>query len=252
MMKKTKLIRSCVMALFVLVALLLVYLVVKQTMPDIIPLLRSGDEQALEAYLSRDMSFTGILYMALLQMVQVWSIVISGVIVNVAAGVVYGVWCAFAICLISSSIAHGISFTLYQRLGKYLDKFLPDTGNDKLDLVAKSEHPAYMVVTLCFLPVLPNGIISIAASRSRLKPWEFTLAMFFGSAFSTFVYCWLGSNLVKGNWLGSAALVVLMLSIAFLLWKYRRQVLHLVGQFVEKRIHRNEYKNADLSEGSRI
>ena len=67
MMKKTKLIRSCVMALFVLVALLLVYLVVKQTMPDIIPLLRSGDEQALEAYLSRDMSFTGILYMALLQ-----------------------------------------------------------------------------------------------------------------------------------------------------------------------------------------
>ena len=109
-----------------------------------------------------------------------------------------------------------------------------------------------MVVTLCFLPVLPNGIISIAASRSRLTPWEFTLAMFFGSAFSTFVYCWLGSNLVKGTWLGSAALVVLMLSIAFLLWKYRRQVLHLVGQFVEKRIHRNEYKNADLSEGSRI
>lgn len=163
MMKKTKLIRSCVMALFVLVALLLVYLVVKQTMPDIIPLLRSGDEQALEAYLSRDMSFTGILYMALLQMVQVWSIVISGVIVNVAAGVVYGVWRAFAICLISSSLAHGISFTLYQRLGKYLDKFLPDTGSDKLDLVAKSEHPAYMVVTLCFLPLIPNGFISIGS-----------------------------------------------------------------------------------------
>lgn len=66
--------------------------------------------------------------MALLQMVQVWSIVISGVIVNVAAGVVYGVWRAFAICLVSSSLAHGVSFTLYQRLGKYLDKFLPDNG----------------------------------------------------------------------------------------------------------------------------
>ena len=176
MMKKTKLIRSCVMALFVLVALLLVYLVVKQTMPDIIPLLRNGD----------DMSFTGILYMALLQMVQVWSIVISGVIVNVAAGVVYGVWRAFAICLISSSLAHGISFTLYQRLGKYLDKFLPDNGSDKLDIVAKAEHPAYMVVTLCFLPLIPNGFISIAASRSRLKSWEFTLAMFCGSGSQTY------------------------------------------------------------------
>ena len=82
MMKKTKIIRGGIMALFVLAALLLVYLVVRQTMPDIIPLLRSGDEEALEAYLSRDMSFTGILYMALLQMVQVWSIVISGVIVT--------------------------------------------------------------------------------------------------------------------------------------------------------------------------
>ena len=101
-MKKTKLIRGAIMAVFVLLALLLVYTVVKQTMPDIIPLLQSGDEEALEAYLERDMSFTGILCMALLQMVQVWSIVISGVIVNVAAGVVYGVWRAFAICLISS------------------------------------------------------------------------------------------------------------------------------------------------------
>ena len=171
MMKKTKLIRSCVMALFVLVALLLVYLVVRQTMPDIIPLLRSGDEQALEAYLSRDMSFTGILYMALLQMVQVWSIVISGVIVNVAAGVVYGVWRAFAICLISSSLAHGISFTLYQRLGKYLDKFLPDNGSDKLDIVAKAEHPAYMVVTLCFLPLPAEamGVYARHVLRQRVQ-----------------------------------------------------------------------------------
>ena len=265
MMKKTKLIRGGIMALFVLAALLLVYLVVRQTMPDIIPLLRSGDEEALEAYLSRDMSFTGILYMALLQMVQVWSIVISGVIVNVAAGVVYGVWRAFAICLVSSSLAHGISFTLYQRLGKYLDKLLPDNSSDKLDIVAKSEHPAYMVVTLCFLPLIPNGFIPIAASRSRLKlhteghfsrsrlkPWEFTLAMFFGSAFSTLVYCWLGSNLIHGDWIGSAVLVVLMLSIAFLLWKYQKQVLHLVGQLVEKRKQRNGNKNADLSESSRV
>ena len=198
------------------------------------------------------MSFTGSLYMALLQMVQVGSSGFSGVIVNVAAGVVYGVWRAFAISLVSSSLANGISFTLYQRLGKYLDKILPDTGSYKLDLIAKSEHPAYTVVTLCFLPILPNGIIYIAASRSRLKPWEFTLAMFFGSAFSTLVYCWLGSNLIHGDWIGSAVLVVLMLSIAFLLWKYQKQVLHLVGHLLDKRNQRNGNKNADLSESSRV
>ena len=249
-MKKTKIIRCCMMAVFVLAALLLVYLVVKQTMPDIIPLLRSGDEEALEAYLSRDMSFSGIMCMALLQMVQVWSIVISGVIVNVAAGVVYGVWRAFLICLTASSLAHGISFTVCQRLGHYLDKYLPDTGSDKLDLIAKSEHPAYMVVTLCFLPLIPNGIISIAASRSRLKPWEFTLCMFFGSAFSTFVYCWLGSSILHGDWLGSAALIVFMLSVAYLMWKFQKQILHIVSQFVEKRKIRHGKKGACVSKSA--
>ena len=47
-------------------------------------------------------------------------------------------------------------------------------------------------------------------------------------------------------------LVVLMLSIAFLLWKYQKQVLHLVGQFVEKRKYRNGTKTADLSESRRV
>ena len=70
-MKKEKLLRAGITAVFILLAVLLVYLVVRQTMPDIIPLLQSGDEAALEAYLSRDMSLSGILYMALLQMVQV-------------------------------------------------------------------------------------------------------------------------------------------------------------------------------------
>ena len=49
-----------------------------------------------------------------------------------------------------------------------------------------------------------------------------------------------------------AVLVVLMLSIAFLLWKYQKQVLHLVGQFVEKRKYRNGTKTADLSESRRV
>lgn len=155
-------------------------------------------------------------------------------------------------CLVSSSLAHGISFTLYQRLGKYLDKLLPDNSSDKLDIVAKSEHPGLYGRDALLPAAHPERLYPIAASRSRLKPWEFTLAMFFGSAFSTLVYCWLGSNLIHGDWIGSAVLVVLMLSIAFLLWKYQKQVLHLVGQLVEKRKQRNGNKNADLSESSRV
>ena len=102
------------------------------------------------------------------------------------------------------------------------------------------------------LPVVMASRLGVPVSQTGGIYILFTLAMFFGSAFSTFVYCWLGSNLVHGDWLGSAVLVVLMLSIAFLLWKYQKQVLHLVGQFVEKRKHRNGTKTADLSESRRV
>ena len=127
-------------------------------------------------------------------------------------------------------------------------RILPDTGSYKLDLIAKSDHPAYTVVTLCFLPILPNGIISIAASRSRLKPWEFTLAMFCGSAFSVFVYCWLGSSLVQGDWIASAVLVVFMLAVAFLMWRYQKQILHFTDRLMEKRKKHHGKQHTDISE----
>lgn len=234
-MKRTRLLRAAIMTAFLLAALLLVYLVVMQTMPDLIPLLESGDEAALEAYLSRDMSASGVLCMALLQMIQVWAIVISGVVVNIAAGVVYGLWRAFAICQLSSTLAHCISFTLCQRLRRRLDRLLPDEHHAKLDLIANARHPGYMVLTLCFLPVLPNGIISVAASRSRLKPWQFALCMLFGTASGTFVYCWLGSSLVRADWALSALLLVLMLAVSFVLWKFQDQILHFVQHLLEKR-----------------
>lgn len=234
-MHKTKWLRGAITVGFVLAALLLVYLVVAQTMPELVPILRTGDEQALEAYLRRDVSASGILTMALLQMVQVWSLVISGVIVNVAAGVVFGLWRAFVICQLSSTFAHSVSFMLCQRLEQSLDRFLPDSKGGKLDSLSRTEHPAYLVVTLSFVPFIPNGLISIAASRTRLKPWEFSIAMFCGSAFGTFVYCWLGSSLLQGQWLTSALLIALMLLVALLMWKYQKQILHLLEGYLKKR-----------------
>ena len=157
-------------------------------------------------------------------------------------------WRAFAICLISSSLAHGISFTVCQHLGKYLDKILPDTGSYKLDLIAKSEHPAYTVVTLCFLPILPNGIISIAASRSRLKPWEFTLAMFCGSAFSVVRPTGSAAALCRATGSPRRLLVVFMLAVAFLMWRYQKQILHFTDRLMEKRKKHHGKQHTDISE----
>ena len=114
-----------------------------------------------------------------------------------------------------------------------------------------ARKPVYMfrIVTIS---EMASVMVTMAPMPAPIHTMKMGPRAVFGSAFSTLVYCWLGSNLIHGDWIGSAVLVVLMLSIAFLLWKYQKQVLHLVGQLLEKRKQRNGNKNADLSESSRV
>ena len=75
--------------------------------------------------------------------------------------------------------------------------------------------------------------------------------MFCGSAFSVFVYCWLGSSLVQGDWGASAALVVFMLAVAVLMWRYQKQILHATEKLMEKRKKHHGKQPSDVSESQR-
>ena len=50
----------------------------------------------------------------------------------------------------------------------------------KIDFLKKERHPAYMTAMACLIPVLPNGIIPYAAARTKIRLYEFALAMVLG------------------------------------------------------------------------
>ena len=104
--------------LFLAVAAALFYFAFRDAAPQLLELLKNGDVEEIQLYLRGIGAWKGVLVTALLQMLQVFSLVISGVPVQVAAGVVYGTFIALVICLLSSTLALTLSLLLWKGMGR--------------------------------------------------------------------------------------------------------------------------------------
>ena len=235
-MKKNTIYRVLFFTVIVLLAALLVYFALREALPELLALLRHGSPDDIVAYLEENSTFRGVLCTALLQMVQVWSVVISGTPIQIAAGMAYGILGGFAICHLASAVAHLLAMLAYRRMGKRLEKWLPVEGKKtKLDFLLKSDTPAYTVVLACLIPILPNGVIPVVAAKTSIKPWEYFLAIWGGSAPNIFLCCMLGSQILRGGLLVTVILAAVMLVVVLLLWKYQDKVLARLKQWFPKK-----------------
>lgn len=225
-MKKNLWIRIGIKTLMVVLAVCFVYFAFVKAMPDLLPLLARGNEAEVEAYLQENSSFTGLLFTAFLQALQVFSVVLPGPPIQIAAGIVYGTWRAFFVCHLSSVAANLFVFGMSRRLNSGMDKLIPvQKRTSKLDFLVKSDQPSYMTVVAYLIPVLPNGIIPYAAAKTKIKFLQFFLCCYFGSLLPVFVLCAAGSKITEGGYVFAAILVVILVVVVFLLTKYYKKIL---------------------------
>ncbi len=228
-------IRIASIALTVVLAAVLVYFAFLEIMPDLIPLLESGNAEQIEEYLRSIGRLPGILFTMLLQAVQVFSVVLPGLPIQVAAGIVFGTWRGFFTCHLSFVASNVIVFSLARRFGKKLDKYLPVEKKDsKLDFLLKSISPSYMTVIANLMPVVPNGIIPYVAAKTNIKTLHFAVAAYFGSFIPILVFCAVGNKLLKGDYVESAILLAVLCVLLFLLTKYRDTVQRCIITVWEK------------------
>jgi uncharacterized membrane protein YdjX (TVP38/TMEM64 family) len=242
-MNKNRLIRIAATAGMIVLAAGLVYFAFLKAMPELIPLLQNGSVEEIEHYLRSSDRFSGLFFTALLQAVQVFSVVLPGMPVQIAAGVVYGTWRGFFVCHLSSVAANFIVFIAARRFGAGLDKLRPiERKPSRLDFLLKSDTPAYMTVVACLVPVLPNGFIPYVAAKTKIKAWQYALAVYFGSFFPVLVLCAAGDKILKGGYWMSAILLVVLCILVFLLAKYKDQVLRIMKVLVKrgKKVKENE------------
>lgn len=229
-MKKSGLIRAA-MALAVAALILgLVYVAFVKAMPDLWPVLKSGSEAEIEAYLASADSTVGLLCTAMLQFLQVVSIILPGAPIQIAAGIVYGVWKGGAICYLSYVSANLVVFAAARHLGGLLDKLAPAQGGgllQKVRFLSDAEMPVYMTAMACIIPVVPNGIIPYAAAKTEMKFWQFAAAVCGGSAVPIFVMCLIGGRILAGEYLLAVAVFGVSLLVVVLLTHYRARLLAL-------------------------
>lgn len=230
-MKKKLLMRLLLILAVIAMVGGLVYKAFVQAMPDLIPLLKSGSEAEIEAYISTAGSVSGLICTALLQFLQVISVVLPGAPIQIAAGIVYGVLKGTAICYLSYLAANLIVFYVARRLGSTLEQLAPVKKADwqqKIRFLSGSDMPVYMTAMACIIPIVPNGIIPYAASKTKMTFKQFALAVSLGSLTPIFVMCLIGGRILAGEYILAVLVFVVSLGAVVLLTRYRVQVMTLV------------------------
>ena len=187
----------------------------------------SGDEAALSAYLAGQGRLRSYLTLWFLSFVQVVSLVIPAMPVQLAAGLVYGPWKGFVTSFSASVAANFLVFLLARRLAKVIELLTANSpkANKLLNSVRNSKNPWFYTILAFITPGLPNGIIPYAAAHANMKPKQFFAAICISMPIPTLLTCLAGSYLVTGDWLFTVLIEGGMFAVVGLLFHKRSAVI---------------------------
>ena len=123
--RKLKKLRSIFQIIFSVIMIAVVIYAIARFIPDVIGLLRSGDEQAMEAYIA-GAGKKGVLILVALQVLQTITIVFPGIPIYMCAGIVYGRIRGTLICYITYVVSNVGIFIASRRMGEAADELFPD------------------------------------------------------------------------------------------------------------------------------
>ena len=221
-MKHPKLIKALVFIGIIALVVLIIYIGMRVAFPSLLEALKNGDEGALEAFLEQGNTWKTLVVLAILQFVQILSIVLPSPPIHIAGGMVAGTIHAFLTCHITYCLANLTVFAIGRRFHGTLEKIGlgSDESGSRLTEWFTQGEPWIVVVLACMIPVVPNGLIPYAAAQTEMKAGKFTLSVFIGGFVPTFLLCAIGSNIRQADY----PLILLLASIDIIcMWEVYNQ-----------------------------
>ena len=202
-----KLRKKLVPILGVIVVAVLIWFAFGNKIPGLIPLLKEGDSQKIADYLAQETGIRGVIAVILLQAIQVASIVMPGMAIQVAAGLIYGWIEGFLMCYFGFVLSNLCVFLFARRM-----------GSDRIKDVSMSPTSQWLMEKLN--GTIPNGIIPYLAARTEITAKEYVGAVAMGSWLQILLACMAGQFIINGQWLYTVLTVVFQcLVIVIILWK---------------------------------
>ena len=166
--KKSAVRSLAVMVLFLLIAIRLVVELLRIYVPNVWAAFSSGDENALQTCFDGQSTAYSAGLLWLLSFVQILSVVLPAMPVQLVAGIVLGPWLGCAVCLTACMAAHTAVFyaaTHAQTSLAALEEASPKLKKAR-DALSVKRNRTYYTTILLLAPGLPNGIIPYAAAAA--------------------------------------------------------------------------------------
>ena len=236
--KREKRLAMLVVAAVVVVTVLLIVETFRLLLPGLWSAFSAGDEQALSAYLTSQGRLRSFLTLWFLAVVQVLSLVIPAMPVQLAAGLAYGPWLGFLTSFSASAAPCECRMARYSSAASPLPppmSRLSAKAAKLLDSVRSSKDPWFYTILAFITPGLPNGIIPYAAANAGMRPKQFLAAIFISLPFPTLLTCAAGSFILEGNWMLTVLVGVVLFSFVGILFFNRTRLIARAHQLNDNR-----------------
>lgn len=225
-----------VIAFVILVAIGLVVELIRLYAPGVWAAFSSGNGNALEACFEGEGRVYSACLLWLLSFVQVVSIVLPSLPIQLVAGIVLGPWIGAAVCLSAGILSHMTVFALGKRAKRLLNTVAvtnPRLGK-LMKVLSVSRNRTYVTVMVLLAPGLPNGIIPYAAANSGIVAKAYLLALCVALPLPTLITCAAGKGILAGDWLVSVIMLGALYAIVGVLFVNRDRLPDKVRGLVKK------------------
>ena len=197
-----KLKEKLVPILMVIVIAILIWIAFGNKIPGLIPLLKEGDGEKIADYLAQETGIKGVIAVILLQMIRVVGIVLPGMAIQVAAGLIYGWLQGFLMCYFGFVLSNLLIFVFARKMGSGRLREV-SMGRTSQWLMEKlnGTKPQFMVVIANMVPAIPNGVIPFIAAKTDITAKEYVTAVAMGSWLQILTSCMAGQFIIQGKWM---------------------------------------------------
>ena len=187
-------------------------------------LLEHGDVADIESYIKQEGS-KGRIILVILQIIETVSIVLPAVPVYICAGAVFGKLQGFLMCYVTNVGMNVLIFLVAGRLKANSAGLSGFQRNQKLEgWIKNATHMERVVIVMCLLPIVPNGMIPYMSAQTKISLKQFTLAICVGCIPSILMYVVCGDFLLSEHFKVTLPIVIVIAIIACFIMLFRKKV----------------------------